>query len=363
MNSSSSDYTANEPASYTVSWSSSNVTTCTGSGGLAGQTQLNGQIIVSGQAADTVAYTMSCSNGVTAVSDTRQAIIYALPAIDVKVDGSDTPSNYVAPASYTVSWIASGGSVNCTGSNGLSGKSTLTGSLLRSGVSAGIYPYTMTCNNGHGAVASDSVTVTVVNPPTVDLKVNNLDGPLTLVSPASFTLSWISRDAKSCSAASSDGSWTGNVILAGNHLLQKVTTGTYTYTITCSNQQRSASDSVTVVVVPPLSGTISATYARLLLYAPTLGQTAQTLTGNVSNGVPPYSILVWVRDPSGNLFSISRSGSTWSITPESSGDLNFGTTEEGSWTAWAELQDSSGQTYQTVSVVWEVAWYPVHGRP
>ena len=339
------------------------MTTCTGSGGLAGQTQPNGQITVSGQAAGTVAYIMNCSNGVTAVSDTRQVIIYALPAIDVKVDGSDTPSNYVAPASYTISWIASGGSVNCTGSDGLNGKSVLTGSLLLSGVSAGTYPYAMTCNNGHGAVASDSVTVTVVNPPTVDLKVNNMDSPLTLVSPASFTLSWISQDAASCSATSSDGSWTGNVILAGDHLLQGATTGTYTYTITCSNQQRSASDSVTVVVVPPLSGTISATYAKLLLYGPTLGQPAQTLTGNVSNGVPPYSILVWVRDPSGNLLSISRSGSSWIVTPESSGDLNFGTTEEGSWTAWAELQDSSGQTYQTASVIWEVAWYPVHGRP
>ncbi|MCE5208072.1 MAG: hypothetical protein LLG42_07130, partial [Chloroflexi bacterium] len=315
INSSNSDYTANEPASYTVSWSSSNVTTCAGSGGLAGQTQLNGQITVSGQAAGAVAYTMSCSNGMTAVSDTRQAIIYAFPAIDVKVDGANTPSNYVAQASYTVSWIASGGSVNCTGSAGLSGKSVLTGSLRLSGMRAGTYPYTMTCNNGHGAVASDSVTATVVNPPTVDLKVNNLDGPLTFVSPANFTLSWISQDAASCSATSSDGSWTGNVTLAGNHLLQGVATETYTYTITCSNQQRSASDSVTVVVVPPLSGTISVTYAKLLLYGPTLEQPAQTLTGNVSNGVPPYSILVWVRDPSGNFLSIARSGSTWSITP------------------------------------------------
>ena len=363
INASSSDYSANEPASYSVSWTSSNVTTCTGSGGLAGKTQPNGQMTVNGQAAGTVAYTMSCSNGVTTVSDTRQAIIYALPVIDVKVDGMDTPPDYVAPASYTVSWVASGGSVNCTGSDGLSNKSTLTGSVLLSGMSAGNYPYTMTCNNGHGAVVSDSVIVTVVNPPTVDLKVNNQDGPLTFVSPAAFALSWISQDAANCSATSSDGSWTGNVVLAGNHLMQGVATGTYTYSITCTNQQRSGSDSVTVVVVPPLSGTISATYAKLLLYGPTLGQPAQTLVGNVSNGVPPYSILVWVRDPSGNLFSISRSDSTWSITPESSGDLNFGTTEEGSWTAWADLQDNSGQTYRTTSVVWEVAWYPVHGRP
>ena len=43
--------------------------------------------------------------------------------------------------------------------------------------------------------------------------------------------------------------------------------------------------------------------------------------------------------------------------------LNFGTTEEGIWTAWADFRDSSGQTYRTASSVWEVAWHPVHGRP
>ena len=118
-----------------------------------------------------------------------------------------------------------------------------------------------------------------------------------------------------------------------------------------------------MVVVAPLSGTISVTYARLLLFAPNLGQPAQTLIGTVSGGISPYSILVWVRTPSGALISLIRNGSTWSVTPENSGDLNFGTTEEGIWTAWADFRDSSGQTYRTASSVWEVAWHPVHGRP
>jgi hypothetical protein len=212
-------------------------------------------------------------------------------------------------------------------------------------------------------VTSDSVTVVVVNPPAVDLKVNNQDGPLMLASPASFTLSWISQDTTSCTAMSSDGSWTGNVVVAGNRSLNGIVTGTHTYTITCSNQYKSTSDSVTVVVVAPLSGTISVTYAQLLLFAPNLGQPAQTLIGTVSGGISPYSILVWVRMPSGALISLAHSGSTWSVTPDNSGDLNFGTTEEGSWTAWADLQDSTGQTYRTASVVWEVAWHPVHGLP
>jgi len=142
-----------------------------------------------------------------------------------------------------------------------------------------------------------------------------------------------------------------------------VPTGTHTYTITCSNQYETASDSVTVIVIAPLRGTIAVTYARLLLFAPSLDQPAQTLTGEVTGGVPPYSILVRVRTPSGAQFSLNRNGSTWSVTPENSGDLNFGTTEEGIWTAWADLTDDFGQTYRTPSVVWEVAWHPVHGRP
>jgi hypothetical protein len=151
--------------------------------------------------------------------------------------------------------------------------------------------------------------------------------------------------------------------VSGNRFLGGAGIGTHTYTITCSNLYETSSDSVTVFVFAPLRGTVSVTYARLVLFASNIEQPAQTLTGVVTGGTPPYSIVVRVRAPSGSVVSFNRSGSTWSATPENSGDINFGTTEEGIWTAWAELQDSSGQTYQTPSVIWEVAWHPVHGRP
>jgi PKD repeat protein len=139
--------------------------------------------------------------------------------------------------------------------------------------------------------------------------------------------------------------------------------GTHTYTVTCTNISGTASDSVTIYVVAPLSGTITVTYARLLLFAPNLGQPGQTLSGTVIGGEPPYSITVHVRAPSGVEISLSRSGPTWSATPQNSGDINFGTTEQGIWTAWSDLTDSAGRTYRTSSVTWEVAWHPVHGRP
>lgn len=296
------------------------------------------------------------------LSGTNKTIRCSLPPnVDLKANNQDGTIRLTSPAQYTLSWTSTNADT-CSASGNWSGSKSQTGSLNYSGITVGTFTYSLTCSNPIGS-ASDSITVIVYNPPVVDLKVNNQDGPLTTVSPASFTLSWISKDATSCTALSTDGIWTGNVIVTGSRSLNGVVTGTHTYTITCTNQYESASDSVTVIVVAPLSGTISVTYARLLLLAPNLGQPAQTLIGTVSGGISPYSILVSVRTPSGALISLTRSGSTWSVTPENSGDLNFGTTEEGIWTAWADLRDSSGQTYRTVSAVWEVAWHPVHGRP
>lgn len=364
INGATADYAANEPASYTVSWFSSNVTTCNGADGLVGLSGGSGQITISGQTAGNYSFSMHCTNGTTMVSDTRQSEIHPLPAIDVKVDGSDTPPPYTTPADFNVQWLASAGSQNCSGSDELLGATGLSGSVPVVGKPAGTYRYTMTCDNGHGAQQSDTVEVQVNPlPPVVDLQIDGSDGPLTLTAPASYLLSWSSTRSDSCTASSSDGRWSGAVSLVGNQALSSIPRGNYTYSITCQNLSGSASDTVSVQVNDPLSGTISASYARLLLFAPNLGQPAQTLTGLVSGGTPPYSISVWVRTPSRGLLRFVRSGNSWSVTPGSARDPNFGTTEQGVWSAWAEIQDSLGQFYRTVSVIWEVAWYPVHGLP
>jgi hypothetical protein len=296
------------------------------------------------------------------LSGTNKTIRCSLPpSVDLKVNNQDGTIRLTSPAQYTLSWTSTNADT-CIASGSWTGSKNRNNTRNYNGITIGTYTYTLTCTNPIGS-ASDSVTVFVYNPPTVDLKVNNSDGPLTLVSPADYTLSWSSQNATSCSAMSSDGNWTGSVSVSGNRFLGGAGIGTHTYTITCSNLYETSSDSVTVFVFAPLRGTVSVTYARLVLFASNIEQPAQTLTGVVTGGTPPYSIVVRVRAPSGSVVSFNRSGSTWSATPENSGDINFGTTEEGIWTAWAELQDSSGQTYQTPSVIWEVAWHPVHGRP
>jgi hypothetical protein len=51
------------------------------------------------------------------------------------------------------------------------------------------------------------------------------------------------------------------------------------------------------------------------------------------------------------------------LGPEETDDANFGTIEEGVWTAWAVITDADRRGYTTGSVTWAVKWFPVHGLP
>jgi hypothetical protein len=289
--------------------------------------------------------------------------VVALPSVDVKVNASDGPLSLTEPAGFTVSWT-SANATTCTALDQLPGPVGLSGSSVLSSILQGTYRYTVRCANAAGSTNSDSVVVTVLQqPPILDLKVDGSDGPITRVSPASFTLSWTSQYALSCSAGSSDGSWTGNVTLTGTRTFSDVAAGNRSYTLTCSNGSGPVSDTVSVILLLPLSGTISPTYTQLLLFATNLGQPAQTLTGTASGGESPYALVVHVRAPSGAETTYSRSGSAWSLTPAAASNPNFGSTEKGTWTAWAIITDAGGRTYRMASAVWEVSWYPVHGRP
>ena len=353
------------PYSYSASWTSTNAISCTGSARLAGYTGLSGSRSETAIAAGTTYdYAITCQNAAgSSVSDTVRMVVVAAPTVDVKVNSLDGPLTFTEPVGFTVSWT-SVDATSCTALDNLSGPVGLSGSSIFSSILQGTYRYTVQCANAAGTTVSDSVTVTVLpQPPVVDLKVDGSDGPLTRVSPASYTLSWTSLYAVSCTASSSDGNWTGSVAVSGTRAFSSISTGLRTYTLSCSNVSGKVSDTVSISVLAPLSGTISPAYTKLLLFAPNLGQPAQSLTGTVSGGEAPYNLIVHVRAPSGLEMTYTRSGSTWSVTPVNSSNPNFGTTEEGTWTAWADITDVAGRTYRTLSTTWEVSWYPVHGRP
>ena len=89
---------------------------------------------------------------------------------------------------------------------------------------------------------------------TVDLKANNSDGPVTVAykDRNSFSLSWTSQNADSCTAS---GDWSGSKSTSNSYgeTIQLSQVRTYTFTLTCQNNTsgNSASDSVQVTLLAP----------------------------------------------------------------------------------------------------------------
>lgn len=352
------------PGSYTLSWTSTYATSCIASGNWSGGMAVVGTQSLYSIPTGTYAYTLTCSNTSGSASDTVTAYVFAPPTVDVKANNLDGPLSLLDPATYAITWTSSDASA-CQAGGNLIGSIGLTGSQSFNNIHLGSYTYTVRCSNPAGASVVDSAQVSVVTPrPIVDLKVNGTDGPLTRVAPADLILNWTSQYANTCSASSIPiGNWSGSLELNGSQSINALSFGEYILTLTCSNGSGSSTDSVQVSVIEPLSGIITIDYARLLLFAPELEQPAQTITGMVTSGIAPYLSTVYIRPPSGTTVTFTRSGDEWTTSPENTGDINFGTTEEGTWTAWADLRDGFSQTFQTPSVTWEVAWHPVHGLP
>ncbi len=345
------------PASYNLTWTSTNAASCSASNSWSGAQATNGSQAFSGITSGSYTYTITCTNPAGSAVDSVTVNVLSAPTVTVSA-----PASLTAPASYTATWTSSN-AVSCTGSNRFSGWSGLSGSRVEVSLPAGVYDYTVTCTNAAGATASDTKRTVVYAAPVVDVKLDGTDGPdVTIPGPASYTVTWTSMNAVQCNGSSRLAGSSG---LSGSRAEVNVPSGTaYEYTVVCTNALGSAaSDSIRVYVLTPLSGTISAVHARLLLFASNLGQPAQTLNGTASGGTPAYTTIIHVRAPSGLETLYLQSGSTWTITPLSTNDPNFGTAEEGTWTAWGVITDAAGAMYRTASVSWDVAWYPVHGRP
>lgn len=85
------------------------------------------------------------------------------PTVDLRVDGSNGPASYDAPASYLLSWTSTSAS-RCVAAGSWSGARDITGAARLAGIPTGTYSYAITCENGAGT-ATDAVTVYVRQPP------------------------------------------------------------------------------------------------------------------------------------------------------------------------------------------------------
>ena len=159
-----------------------------------------------------------------------------VPAVPV-VNLSASPST-INQGESILSWSSSD-ATSCTASGGWSGSLATSGSKAVSPTAT--TSYTITCD-GAGGSASASVTVTVneTPPPAVIVPTLNLTAsPSSVSRGGTITLNWSSTDASSC-IASDD--WSGSKATSGSASI--VINGPVTFTLSCSGDGGSVSDSV-----------------------------------------------------------------------------------------------------------------------
>ena len=149
--------TVSSGAASTLSWSSTNASSCTASGGWSGSEPTSGSVSTGALSASTT-YTLACSGpgGNASQSVTVNVSAPANPTVSL----SATPGTVSSGSASTLSWSASN-ATSCSASGGWSGSKGMSGSSSTGGLSA-TTSYTLTCNGASGTTpATRSTTVTV----------------------------------------------------------------------------------------------------------------------------------------------------------------------------------------------------------
>jgi hypothetical protein len=141
-----------------LTWSSTNATACSGSGGWSGTLATKGARSVAPSANAT--YTLTCTRA--GGSNTASATVTVTTASTPTVTLTATPTSITAGQSSTLTW-SSTNATSCSASGSWSGKQTVSGSLTLSPTANSTY--TLTCAGaGRSASASANITVTGSSP-------------------------------------------------------------------------------------------------------------------------------------------------------------------------------------------------------
>lgn len=231
-------------ATSTLSWTSTNASSCTASAGWTGAKTLSGSLDVSPPIS--TSYTLACGNGISTTSDSVTVIVnIPVPHPTLSLDAN--PSTIPLGATSSLAWTSTNATY-CEASNGWNGSKSLNGNIIVSPTITTIY--TLACGNTSGTT-TDSATVTVTQPiplPSVTLGAN----PNTIQIGATSSLVWSSTNANFCVA--SDG-WSGTKSFSGNLVVNPISTTLYT--LMCGNTTGTTTATSTLTVTPLPDPTVS----------------------------------------------------------------------------------------------------------
>jgi len=144
--------------SSTLSWSVSNASSCTASGGWSGSKSTSGGTKSTGNLTSDTSYTLTCTNNSKSASDSITVQVNDPPEPSVSLSASPNPT--YNGGSSTLTWDVSNAD-QCNASGDWNGSKSTSGGYESTGILTSNKTYNILCTNDHGS-DSDSVTISVV---------------------------------------------------------------------------------------------------------------------------------------------------------------------------------------------------------
>jgi hypothetical protein len=230
-------------AAATLTWSATDATSCTASGGWSGPLSTSGSQSTGALASNTT-YTITCS-GAGGTSTPASATVNVIPTASLSANPMSVPNG----GSSSLSW-SSTNAARCSASGGWSGTLAANGSVNVGPLTSGTN-YSIVCSGAGGSSTAASVSVGILGAATASLTAN----PTTVAKGGSSTLVWSSTNASTCTAS---GGWSGTLAPSGSQSTGPISSTT-TYSISCSGPGgASPTASATVTVTPVPTASISA---------------------------------------------------------------------------------------------------------
>jgi len=234
--------------SANLTWASSHAIHCEASDDWMGQKSTSGSEST-GNLTSSKKYAITCSGlGGTASDYVLVNVNDApnpAPTVDLKANGHDSSFTVGYNTPVNLTWSSTNANF-CTASGAWSGSRSTSGSESSGNLTSNT-TFTLACS-GSGGSASDSITVYVQDAPpaapSVNIKANGYDGPLSVNYNSSVNLTWTSSNASYCTAS---GAWSGSKSTSGSESTGALTTS-MTYGIICYGAGGSSSDSVVINV-------------------------------------------------------------------------------------------------------------------
>lgn len=228
----------------TLTWSSTNATSCVASGDWTGTRAASGSLQV-GPLTSAKAYTLACTGAGGTVTRFVNVAIAAPGAPTVTFAAA--PTSVQSGSASQLTW-SSTNSTSCTSSGAWSGARATSGTQSTGALTANA-SYTLTCT-GAGGSASQTVAVTLLPVPTLTLTAS----PVSIQSGSASQLTWSATDATSCTAS---GGWTGARATSGTQSTGALGANA-NYTLTCTGAGGSVSRTAGVTLLPVPTLTLAA---------------------------------------------------------------------------------------------------------